>query len=69
MVCEANISSVSAEPLLLRGGGGKEWVTCNDGLYIVAIPQSLHRLQLLLPINPPPPPPPLPTPQEACLNH
>lgn len=65
MVCEANISSVSAEPwrrdgggslvvgVMLGGGGVQEWVTCNGERYIVAIPHSLHHLQLLLPITPP----------------
>lgn len=71
MIFDVDISSVCAEPLLLEekeeedeGAGGG--VTCNSWLYIVAIPHSLHHLQLLLPITYQPP---TPTPQEAGLNH
>lgn len=107
MICEANISSVSAEPWRRRGeeggregalvvgvisemrvegegaggaGAGRSGSPVMVERCIVAIPHSLHHLQLLLPINPPPlptpppklPPPSLPhpeTPQEAGLNH
>lgn len=77
MGCEANISSVSAEPWR-RDGGSQEgthllsvWCWREEAgrrgspvmakCYIVAIPHSLHHLQLLLPISPPPTPIPTPT--------